>query len=301
MKLSSILNKDLIVLNVKAHTKRGAIEELIDVVCRQYKDLDKQELFRAIMYREAQQSTYLGKSLALPHARIDGLNDFIIACGRSDEGLHFEETTDAVTFVVMILSCKTKINILLQTMAAFAAIFSNDDLVTRMTTAASVDEFMEVIEASTVEVKHTLVAKDIMQKDIITLSLDWPLKKVLDIFFTENISGAPVVNADGTIAGVVTEKEIIRIGFPPYMDFMDNISFLDNFEPFEEVFKKEDEIFVKDMYTKDYVFVHENVSVIQLAFYFVHRDCRRILVIDDNKKLLGLIMRKDVIRKVIHA
>ena len=73
------------------------------------------------------------------------------------------------------------------------------------------------------------------------------------------------------------------------------------FEPFEEFFKREDEILVKDIYSPEFTFVHENVSVIQLAFYFVNKSCRRILVLDPEKKLRGLIMRKDLIRKVIHA
>ena len=81
-------------------------------------------------------------------------------------------------------------------------------------------------------------AKDIMTKDIATLSFSHTLKEVIDLFFKENISGVPVLNEDHTVAGVLTEKEIINVGLPQYMSMMDNISFLKEFEPFEEIFKK---------------------------------------------------------------
>ncbi|MBU1864006.1 MAG: PTS sugar transporter subunit IIA [Candidatus Omnitrophica bacterium] len=301
MKLSSVFNKKLINLNLQARNKEEAFNELIDLVGTQHKALDKDKILRAIMERESQQSTYLGKSLALPHARIEGLDDFIIVCGRSAQGLQYDREKDSVKFVIMILSCKTKINTLLQTMGALATFFSEEGLVQQVTNATSPDEFVKAIIKSNISIKQTLVAKDIMRKNIANLSLQQTLKEVIDLFFEKNISGAPVLDTDGTVLGVVTEKEIISIGIPKYMSMMDNISFLKDFEPFEEIFKKEDEILVKDIYSKKFIFAHENVSVIQLAFSFVNKNCRRILVIDDNNKLQGLIMRKDLIRKVIHV
>ncbi len=301
MKLASILNKGLINLNLKAKTKEKAIEEVIDLICKQHPELNKNEVLGVVLERERQQSTYLGRSLALPHARIDNLNDFIIACGYSREGIKFEETNDDVNFVCVILSCKTKVNILLQTMGALATYFSDESLVKELAQADSPDDFIDIIEKSKIRIKQTLVAKDIMRENIDTLRFDQTLKEVIDLFFSKNISGAPVLDKDNTVAGVVTEKEIINVGLPQYMSMMDDISFLKEFEPFEEIFKKENEILVKDIYAKKFIFVHENVSVIQIAFYFVNKSCRRILVTDDKNRLKGLIMRKDLIRKVIRA
>jgi len=301
MKLSSLLTRDLINLDLKATSKKEAFEELIDMACDIHKEIKKENVFNAIMERESQQSTYLGKSLAMPHARIDQLNDFILVCGRSTKGITYEETTDKVHFVVLILSCKTKINTLLQTMGAWATLFNQETTIEELRTVRSAEDMISIVEKSNIKIKQTLVARDIMRAGVVLLSMEQTLKEVIDLFFANNISGAPVLNSDGTLAGVVTEKDLISVGLPKYMSMMDNISFLNEFEPFEEIFKKEDEIHVKDIYSKEFVFVHENVSVIQLAFYFVNKNCRRIMVTDDDGRLQGLIMRKDLIRKVIHA
>ena len=301
MKLSNLLQRPLIVPQLKSKTKKEVFEELAALICSQYPHLNKQAILDVVYKREAQQSTYLGHGLALPHARLEGLKDFIVACGCSKDGIRFEETSDTVKFVFMILSCKTKINTLLQTMGALATVFSDAGLIHALEGAATPDAFIHIIEQSKVSIKQTLVAKDIMHTSVITLSPQQTLKEVIDLFFNRNISGAPVLADDKTVMGVVTEKEIINVGLPQYMKMMDNISFLKEFEPFEEIFKREDEILVKDIYSKEFVFVHEEVPVIQLAFYFVNKSCRRILVLDDKERLRGIIMRKDVIRKVIRA
>ena len=301
MKLAAILDTNLICLDLVSEKKEDIFAELIKFACKKVSGLDQTQTLSAVLERESQQSTYLGKGLAMPHARIDSLNNFLIVCGRSKNGIKYDGIPDKIYFFVMILSCKTKINILLQTMGAFATFFSDDKNVQKIKAVNSESDFISAIEESGVCIKQTIVARDIMKTDVICLSPSQTLKEVIDLFFEKNVSGVPVLNDDGTVAGIVTEKDVINIGVPKYMSMMDNISFLSEFEPFEEIFKKEDEILVKNILSSDYTWVHEEVTVIQLAFYFVNKSCRRILVVDDKKRLKGLIMRKDLIRKVIHV
>ena len=118
--------------------------------------------------------------------------------------------------------------------------------------------------------------------------------------FTNNLSGVPVLNETNKLVGSLTETNIIKLGLPKYMSMMDNISFLGEYEPFEEILKKEDNVLVKDIYVKDFIAVSKDESIIQLAFYFVNKNVRRIFVVDENQHLLGIILRKHLLRKVIH-
>lgn len=52
--------------------------------------------------------------------------------------------------------------------------------------------------------------KDIMSKKILTVSGAWPVKRLSKFLLDENISGAPVVNADDELVGVVTHTDIVR-------------------------------------------------------------------------------------------
>lgn len=56
----------------------------------------------------------------------------------------------------------------------------------------------------------TLFASDVMVKDVITVSESTLLKDVTKMFGEKRITGAPVVNAEGALVGVLSETDIIR-------------------------------------------------------------------------------------------
>jgi CBS domain-containing protein len=56
----------------------------------------------------------------------------------------------------------------------------------------------------------TLYASDVMVKDVITVTESMLLKDVARMFVERKITGAPVINAEGELAGVISETDIIR-------------------------------------------------------------------------------------------
>jgi CBS domain-containing protein len=56
----------------------------------------------------------------------------------------------------------------------------------------------------------SLSASDVMIKDVLTVSESTPLKEVAKLFGEKRITGAPVVNAEGELLGVISETDLIR-------------------------------------------------------------------------------------------
>jgi len=56
----------------------------------------------------------------------------------------------------------------------------------------------------------TLYASDVMVKEVITVTESMPLKDVARMFVEKKITGAPVVNVEGELVGVISETDIIR-------------------------------------------------------------------------------------------
>jgi CBS domain-containing protein len=56
----------------------------------------------------------------------------------------------------------------------------------------------------------SLLASDVMIKDVVTVLESAPLKEVARILSDKNITGAPVVNSLGELVGVISETDIIR-------------------------------------------------------------------------------------------
>jgi CBS domain-containing protein len=56
----------------------------------------------------------------------------------------------------------------------------------------------------------TLCARDLMEADVISVSPETPLVDVHRLFLEEEIHGAPVVNEDGTVVGVISSTDLLR-------------------------------------------------------------------------------------------
>ncbi|MCI0664202.1 MAG: CBS domain-containing protein [Acidobacteria bacterium] len=56
----------------------------------------------------------------------------------------------------------------------------------------------------------TLTASDVMIKDVITVRESTPLKEVARLFSERKITGAPVIDEQGKLLGVISETDIIR-------------------------------------------------------------------------------------------
>ena len=80
MSVSRYLNENL-VLFLESETRDGALQELIDLLDKTGKLKDKKAFHKAILEREKIVSTGVGLSVAIPHAKLDGYDDFFIAIG----------------------------------------------------------------------------------------------------------------------------------------------------------------------------------------------------------------------------
>ncbi|MCS6771849.1 MAG: PTS sugar transporter subunit IIA, partial [Kiritimatiellae bacterium] len=66
-----VLSKDTIVLALKATTKEGIIEELIDVLVRAGRVKDRKAALKTVLERERKMSTGLQNGIAIPHGKTD--------------------------------------------------------------------------------------------------------------------------------------------------------------------------------------------------------------------------------------
>lgn len=55
-----------------------------------------------------------------------------------------------------------------------------------------------------------LLAKDIMNPDVLSVGLDWSISQLSDFLVENSISGAPVISEDNKLLGVVSMTDIIR-------------------------------------------------------------------------------------------
>ncbi len=60
-----------------------------------------------------------------------------------------------------------------------------------------------------------MFAKDVMQRQVISVLIDTPIKEIAALMLKHNISGLPVVNDFNTVLGVVSEYDLMRKEIQP--------------------------------------------------------------------------------------
>ena len=144
-------------------------------------------------------------------------------------------------------------------------------------------------------------AKDIMSKEVITVTSDLPVNKLAILLTEKQISGAVVMDAEGGVLGVVTETDLIdqkkNLHIPTVAAILDAVIMLENPFKLDKEFKKMTGTTVGDIATMNPVTVSEETSVAVLATIMAERGLHTLPVIS-NGKLTGVIGKADIIRTI---
>lgn len=117
-----------------------------------------------------------------------------------------------------------------------------------------------------------VTALDVMTPDPLTLSPDTSVHEAAQVLSEHRISGAPVINDQGGIVGIVSEYDLIaRTGQT-----------------------------VREVMTRDVVTVPDTATVDRVRALLVTRQLKRVPVVNDQGKLVGLISRADLVRELAY-
>jgi CBS domain-containing protein len=153
--------------------------------------------------------------------------------------------------------------------------------------------------------------KKVMTKKLITLSPTDTLEEVVAKFVTHNISGAPVVDKDLQLIGILTESDILKALESKYTQKKMVIPFLSAQSPLlglrfediptmKEVKKAFDNIkstSVSEMMKTTVISASPKDSVEDAAKVMLNKRINRIPIVE-KKKAVGIITRGDVLKAI---
>ena len=130
--------------------------------------------------------------------------------------------------------------------------------------------------------RGTMKIRDFFNNPIATVCPHDTLDQVIAILVERNITGIPVVNEDNTLAGIITEKDVLR-----YMLEQDAIRHLTDSNLCEHT--------VYHTMTANVVTFDEDTPLSDVCETLVNRNFRRVPIVDKDGKLVGIVSRKDII------
>ena len=102
-KLKRILDPNKVVLSLAAQRNFDAIRELATVLLQDEVVPDPKRLIAALIRREQQASTGIGKGVAVPHAHEDGIQRQLLAIGISQAGIDFDSPDGQPVHIIALL------------------------------------------------------------------------------------------------------------------------------------------------------------------------------------------------------
>ncbi len=123
-----------------------------------------------------------------------------------------------------------------------------------------------------------IAVRNFMTTDVVTLSPDMDVLRAISILLKHNISGAPVVDGDGALVGMLTERDCMRVGL-------------------DAAFNQQSGGTVADFMATDVTTVPAEEAIIDTVRRFYDGEYLRYPVVDGTG-LVGVISRSDAMRVI---
>jgi len=147
--------------------------------------------------------------------------------------------------------------------------------------------------------------KEIMNKEVRTVSPDTSLAELAKLFADTGIHGAPVVDAENRLVGIVTESDVLNATKTKYvkynlvypsihqfgMEFKEGVAYEELVKAFDEV----KHIPVAQVMTRKVVTACPDDLVEDIAPMMIQKKINRIPIVDKGK-VVGIVAREDILR-----
>jgi CBS domain-containing membrane protein len=140
-----------------------------------------------------------------------------------------------------------------------------------------------------------LTAGEIMTREVVAVRPDTPLAEVAEGMGNRGISGMPVVDATGRVAGVISEKDFLtHMGVQESKNFMTLVaSCLRSKGCVALPIKKQT---AGGIMSAPAITVSPETSIKEIAAIFTEKGFNRVPVTDADGRLLGIVSRGDLVK-----
>jgi CBS domain-containing protein len=122
-----------------------------------------------------------------------------------------------------------------------------------------------------------LQTKDIMSRNVVCVKKDVPVIDAIRLMSENNITGIPVVEDDMTLAGILSEQDVLRL-FHTYEDEKDRT--------------------VNDFMTHPAVYFEQDEPLLDVCYCLRDNSIRRV-PITSKGKIVGIISRSDILKCIL--
>ena len=143
-------------------------------------------------------------------------------------------------------------------------------------------------------------ASDIMQKKVSYVTPKTSLRQASKIIFGKAHMGLPVVaQKSKKLVGFITDQDILAQCFPSMKEYVEDIVHARDFSAMEKKLEDIMHLKVKDVMSKQVIYVKKDDPLLKIESIMKLRDIARLPVVDEKKKLIGILTKRDIFRALV--
>jgi CBS domain-containing protein len=246
-------------------------------------------------------TTGLGDGLAFPHTRIEKLTGSYTLLGICPEGADFGSLDQKpVQFFVLSIVPRNQANALLLARAAIVRLLSAQGSRQALLTAKDSLAAWQWIDRSGAVIDRNILAKDIMRPQLGHVCGKDSLKEAARALHKYHGDSLPIIDEEGRFTGDISCYDIFSYGLPDFFSNLHTISFVRNMDPFEKYFQTGRNIRLSDLkISRESPVFSAEATLMEIVFEIATRNKPLLYVVDENKKLLGIIDRFSIVDKIL--
>lgn len=147
MKITDLLKKDSIDLDVKASDKEEILKKAVELMNNNGNIIDKDKYLELVIKREKEGSTGIGEKIAIPHGKGDSISAPGLAAMVIPDGVDFEALDGKpVKLLFLIAAPNNKDNVHLEVLSRLSTLLMDEKFRKELLNAKSKDEFLKIID-----------------------------------------------------------------------------------------------------------------------------------------------------------
>lgn len=166
MKITDLLKKDSIDLNVEASNKKDILKKAVELMDNNGNIIDKDKYLELVLKREEEGTTGIGEEIAIPHGKGDSISAPGLAAMVIPNGVDFEALDEKpVKLLFLIAAPNTKENVHLEVLSRLSTLLMDEKFREELINAQSKDEFLKIIDKAENEKFGSKEEKDTEEKE----------------------------------------------------------------------------------------------------------------------------------------
>lgn len=147
MRITDLINKKSVSLDLYADNKMKAIDKLVDLVNNSGNLNNKEEYKSAIIDRENMSTTGIGEGVAIPHAKTKAVDSACLAAAICKEGIDYESFDGSLSHLFFMIAAPDGANDThLEVLSRLSTILMDEEFRNDLINAISVEEFIDLID-----------------------------------------------------------------------------------------------------------------------------------------------------------